>query len=105
MSKHFAKSFSCPIMRCQQLKKPIRRDRPLLMEMLEDRILLSTSYLSGPDTLAHPLIPVVLSTAATKTVTVSYAITAGTTASGKDYTLPPGKLTFQPGDTIQDIPL
>ena len=51
------------------------------------------------------LVPVTLSAPATATVTVDYAITAGTATADVDFTAATGTLTFNPGDTVQHIPL
>ncbi|HYV47898.1 MAG TPA: Calx-beta domain-containing protein [Myxococcaceae bacterium] len=54
-----------------------------------------------------PSIPVTLSTASGRTVTVSYAVGAGGTATGggTDYTLPAGTLTFPAGTTSLNVPI
>jgi hypothetical protein len=75
------------------------------LEVLEDRIVPSPVYLSGPESQAHPIVPVVLQQPATQAVTVHYAVTGGTAVSGKDYLLPAGTVTFNKGDTVKDIPL
>ena len=87
-------------------RQPIRRSgrRPLL-ELLEDRVLPAAVFLSGSETLAHPIVPVALQQAATGTVSVHYAVGGGTAISGKDYLLPAGTLTFNTGNTVKDIPL
>src|SRR5207245_69464 len=49
-------------------------------------------------------LPVSLSTASSKSITVNYAVTGGTaTGGGVDYTLASGTLTFAPGVTTQNI--
>src|SRR5205823_9163583 len=51
-------------------------------------------------------LPVSLSAASGKTVTVAYSVTGGTaSAGGVDYTLASGTLTFAPGVTSQNISL
>ncbi len=107
MSKRFLQPFSFSSLRSRRVKsRPIRNDCRPLMETLEDRIVPATAYLSGSESIAHPLIPVALQQPAAQTITVSYAVVAGGTAvSGKDFTLPAGKLTFNKGDTVKDVPL
>ena len=46
-----------------------------------------------------------LSSTSQSPVTVNYAVTGGTAASGTNFTLPSGTLTFNPGDLIKSIPL
>lgn len=54
--------------------------------------------------LASPVgLNVVLSPAATQAVTVAYAVTGGTAGNGADYSLSPGTLTFNPGETNKMI--
>lgn len=60
---------------------------------------------SGLEGVATVYIPVKLSTPAISPVTVKYAVTGGTAAGGKDYTLKSGTLTFPPLVTTQNIPL
>src|SRR5213079_3189854 len=51
-------------------------------------------------------VPVSLSTASSKSITVDYAVSGGTaTGGGVDYTLASGTLTFSPGVTNQNIAL
>jgi len=50
-------------------------------------------------------IAVSLSTPAGSTVSVDYAVTSGTAASGSDFTLATGTLSFAPGESVQSIPL
>ncbi|MCG8352510.1 MAG: Ig-like domain-containing protein, partial [Chloroflexales bacterium] len=50
-------------------------------------------------------IAVNLSAASGRTVTVNYALGAGSTATAADFTLTPGTLTFNPGGTSANIPL
>ncbi len=50
-------------------------------------------------------IPVTLSVPATMAATVDYAITAGTATAGADFTAATGTVTFNPGDTVQFVPL
>src|SRR5207302_191321 len=59
---------------------------------------------SGSESVTAASVPVSLSTASGKTVTVTYAVTGGTaTGGGVDYTLAAGTLTFAPGVTTQNI--
>src|SRR5438128_1256628 len=59
---------------------------------------------SGSESVTAASVPVSLSTASGKTVTVTYAVTGGTaTGGGVDYTLAAGTLTFAPGVTSQNI--
>ena len=51
------------------------------------------------------LVPVTLSVPATATLTVDYAITAGTATDGIDFIVTNGTLTFNAGDTVQNIPV
>jgi len=62
---------------------------------------------NGSESVTSPTIPVNLSTASGRTVTVSYAVGAGGTATGggTDYTLTAGTLTFPAGTTTVNIPL
>ena len=46
---------------------------------------------------------VTLSAASGQTVTVSYAVTAGTATAGADFTASTGTLTFAPGDTSETV--
>jgi hypothetical protein len=102
MSKHPSQRSFPSLRKTQRTRKtPLRRP---LIELLEERVVPATTYLSGAETTAHPVIPVALQQAATSKVTVSYAV-AGGTATSKDFTLPAGKLTFNAGDTVKDIPL
>ena len=54
---------------------------------------------------ATPAVLVSLSQPVATPVTVNYAVTGGTAASGADYTLPAGTLTFAPGETTKLVPL
>lgn len=56
---------------------------------------------TGGTTTMH--VPVTLSAASGKTVTVDYATSAGTAAAGTDYTTTSGTLTFNAGDTSKNI--
>lgn len=61
---------------------------------------------SGSESIGQIEVPVTLSAAQAQTVAVDYAVTGGTAAgSGVDFTLAAGTLTFQPGQTLQTIPL
>ena len=60
---------------------------------------------SGSEKTANPSIAVSLSTAATQTVTVDYAVTGGTAVSGTNWTLPSGTLTFSPAETTKNLPI
>jgi hypothetical protein len=100
----------------RRLSKPVwgpvsRRRLPvgLGLELLEDRVVPS---LLGPDGVTRfnegdptAKIRVALDIPSTKTVTVNYAVTGGTATKGVDFNLPPGKLTFAPGQTIATAPL
>lgn len=59
---------------------------------------------NAPESSGTVLIPVTLSIPAPLGATVNYAITAGT-ASAQDFTAATGTLTFQPGETVQFVPL
>ncbi len=59
---------------------------------------------NGLETVAAVTLPVSLSAASGKTITVAYSATGGTaTGDSVDYTLASGTLTFVPGDTSEDI--
>src|SRR5439155_900640 len=58
---------------------------------------------SGSESVTAVAVPVSLSTASGRTVTVSYAVTGTATGGGVDYTLAAGTLTFAPGVTTQNI--
>ncbi|TMF03079.1 MAG: hypothetical protein E6I38_13990, partial [Chloroflexi bacterium] len=59
---------------------------------------------SGLESVSPANLPVSLSVASGKTVSVNYAVTGGTaTGSGVDYTLANGTLTFAPGITTQNV--
>ncbi len=60
---------------------------------------------SAPEANTTVQIPVALSVPATTTITVDYAITAGTATAGADFITATGTLTFNPGDTVQNVPL
>ncbi|MCI0528968.1 MAG: hypothetical protein L0Y56_16140, partial [Nitrospira sp.] len=61
---------------------------------------------SGAESVTPANLAVALSSSSSQTVTVNYAVTAGTaTGSGVDYTLADGTLTFNPGVTTQNIPI
>src|SRR5436305_1677501 len=81
MSKRSAKPFSRAGLRFPQGKtRPIRHDRRPLLELLVDRIVPSTAYFSGDESVAHPILPVALQQAATQMLTVNYAVVPGGTA-------------------------
>jgi hypothetical protein len=56
---------------------------------------------NGPNTVLH--IPVTLSAASGRQVTVHYAVTAGTATAGQDFIAGSGTLTFPAGSTSQTI--
>lgn len=59
---------------------------------------------SGLEAMTSANIAVILSEASAQTVTVPYSVTGGTaTASGTDYTLASGTLTFDPGTTTRNV--
>jgi hypothetical protein len=60
---------------------------------------------SGLESQGSAPIEVRLSSAATQTVTVQYAASGGSAASGVDYRLAPGSLTFLAGEVSKTIPL
>jgi chitinase len=66
-----------------------------------------TSVIEGTGGTTTMHVPVTLSAASGKTVTVDYATSAGTAATGTDYTTTTGTLTFNPGDTSKtiDVPI
>ena len=57
------------------------------------------------ESVASPNVPVSLSAVSGQPITVSYAVTGGTGASGINYTLAAGTLTFNPGIKTENIPL
>src|SRR5207244_684987 len=71
---------------------------------LPPTVAFSAAGSSGSESTTAVSVPVSLSTASSKTVTVNYAVTGGTaTGGGVDYTLASGTLTFAPGVTNQNI--
>jgi YD repeat-containing protein len=74
----------------------------LALERLEDRLVFSASAL---ESVGSASIPVVLSQPLAQKVTISYAPTGGSARRGIDYFLSPGKLSFQPGETLASIPI
>jgi hypothetical protein len=61
---------------------------------------------AGAESASPVDLEVTLSNATYQTVTVNYAVTGGTaTGGGTDYTLASGMLTFNPGDTSENISL
>lgn len=61
---------------------------------------------SGAESVTSVDLPVSLSAASGRTVTVNYAVTGGTaTGGGVDYTLASGSLNFSAGDTTKNISL
>jgi len=58
---------------------------------------------SGAESVTPANLEVTLSSASVSTVTVDYAVTAGTATGGVDYTLAGGTLTFVPSDTSENI--
>lgn len=58
---------------------------------------------SALETSGTALVPVSLSTPATASVTVDYAITAGSATDGLDFIAATGTLTFNPGDSVRHI--
>ncbi len=63
----------------------------------------ATSSIS--EKLGLDILTVVLSAASSETITVNYAATTGGTATGADFALPAGTLTFAPGETTKNISL
>ncbi|HWU37398.1 MAG TPA: Calx-beta domain-containing protein, partial [Candidatus Acidoferrum sp.] len=57
----------------------------------------------GYENVSSVKIPVALSAASGKPVTVEYAVTGGTAVPGVNYTLKDGELTFKPGETVKII--
>src|SRR5262249_41810937 len=92
-----------------------RRKLPVALgpEFLEDRIVpASPNLVLAPNGVTifnqgdpSALIRVALDVPSTKTVTVNYAPTGGTAASGVDSRLPSGKIPFAPGQTLKTVPL
>ena len=60
---------------------------------------------SGSEATAAVNLPVSLSAASGKTVTVNYSVTGGTAANGTDYTISGTSLTFNPGETSKNVPI
>jgi hypothetical protein len=61
---------------------------------------------SGSEAMAAPLVSVGLSSASGKTITIHYATSGGTaTSGGGDFSLDPGTLTLNPGETSKSLPL
>ena len=58
---------------------------------------------SGAESVTPANLAVSLSAQSGQTVTVAYAVTGGTATIGVDYTLAAGTLTFNPGDTAENI--
>jgi len=65
----------------------------------------AASSSSGLENVSPVQIPVVLSESSASTVTVDFAITAGTASAGSDFTAATGTLTFTAGQTFATIPL
>ncbi len=66
----------------------------------------ASSASSALESNATANVTVILTQPTNVTVTVDYAVTGGTaTGGGVDYTLPPGTLTFNPGETSNSISL
>ncbi|MBA4067685.1 MAG: hypothetical protein C0501_29070 [Isosphaera sp.] len=65
----------------------------------------SAATSSGPETATRVDLTVALSAASAQPVTVVYRVTSGNPASGTDYTLAYGTLTFAPGETAKTIPV
>ncbi|MFM1769491.1 MAG: hypothetical protein RJA22_2020 [Verrucomicrobiota bacterium] len=68
-------------------------------------LFLTASSTVGEADASNPLLLVGLDRASPVPVTVNYAATGGTAASGADYTLAAGLLTFAPGEISKPIPL
>jgi hypothetical protein len=60
---------------------------------------------SGSEGTTPAILPVVLSAPSGQVVTVNYAVTGGTAKNGVNYNLSSGALTFQPGQTVQNLAL
>ncbi len=60
---------------------------------------------AASENVTNVTIPVSLTVASGRVITVNYAATAGSADAGSDYTLSAGTLTFNPGDTTQTIAL
>lgn len=61
---------------------------------------------SAPESVSAPqTILVSLSAAATSAITVEYAVSGGSAASGTDYMLVSGTLSFAAGDLVQHVPI
>lgn len=60
---------------------------------------------SGPETQAAAPLDVLLSAPTGRAVTVGYSVTGGSAASGSDFTLANGTLTFAAGESSKSIPL
>ena len=58
---------------------------------------------SNSESVSGPSLPLSLSLASAKQITVGYAVTGGTASNGVDYTLGAGTLTFVPGQTAKSI--
>ena len=60
---------------------------------------------TGADSLVPPGFTVSLSATSSQTITVHYQTADGTAIAGEDYTATSGTLTFNPGETAQNVPV
>jgi hypothetical protein len=63
----------------------------------------NVSVVEGNSGTTYAVFAVILSPAATQTVTVSYATASGTATSGSDFTAASGTLSFSPGQTTRTV--
>jgi Calx-beta domain len=65
----------------------------------------SRPTLTGVEVVGTVRLPVALSRASGKTISVRYAVTGGTATRGVDYVFAALTLTFRPGETLLYLPL
>ena len=72
-------------------------------ELPRAEISFGASSSTGAESLSTVTIPVSLTATSADTITVDYAVTSGAALAGSDYTLGDGTLTYNPGESSQDI--